>query len=109
MEATFGRLGSERNEDNRSIKSYFILKQPKKAISDRGYHGISVYCTNKLKSKSLIDGKARLDLHCHYSGALPGKPLCPTILEMGTVGHTCTYKVRWKPLSDGWFLESPRV
>ena len=27
----------------------------------------------------LFNGKARIDLECHYRSELPGKPLCPTI------------------------------
>ena len=94
MEATFWRLGSGRKEDTKSLKlyiynclSYWLSLQ--EANSDRGYYDISVFCTYKLKWKPLFDGKARLDLQSHYRGALPGKPLCPSVPKMGTDGQTC--------------------
>jgi len=65
--------------------------------------GTDGHCTYKLKWKPLFDGKARLDIQSHYRGALPGKPLCPSVPKMGTDGH-CTYKLKWKPLFDGWVL-----
>ena len=51
---------------------YYI--EIEEANSDRGYYDISVYCTYRLKFKPFFDGKARLDIHSHYRGALPGKP-----------------------------------
>ena len=44
--------------------------------------------------------KTRLDIQSHYRGALPRKPLCPSVPKMGTDGHS-TYKLKWKPLFDG--------
>ena len=45
-----------------------------------------------------------LDIQSHYRGALPGKPLCPSVPKMGTDGHY-TYKLKWKPFFDGWVLD----
>ena len=51
----------------------------------------------KLKWKLLFDGKARLDIQSHYRGALPGKPLCPSVPKMGTDGQSewllCTLSI----------------
>ena len=61
------------------------------SVHTQNGHGrtdISVYCTFKLKWKPLFDGKARLDIQSHYRGALPGKPLCPSMPKLGTDGHT---------------------
>ena len=51
----------------------------------------------KLKRKPLFDGKARLDIQSHYRGALPGKPLCPSVPKMATDGQSelllCTLSI----------------
>ena len=62
------------------------------SVRTQNGHGrtdISVYCTYKLKWKPLFDGKAMLYIQGHYRGALPGKPLCPSVPKMGPDGQTC--------------------
>ena len=51
----------------------------------------------KLKWKLLFDGKGRLNIQSHYRGALPGKPLCPSLPKMGMDGQSewllCTQSI----------------
>ena len=47
-------------------------KSPCPTVPKRGMVGHT--CTYIFKCMPLIDGKAGLDLQCHYRGALPGKP-----------------------------------